>query len=494
MTDALPDFVAPSPTSPASPVAPLAPADSPIASLVDDAVALAGQWASIEDMSSNKDAGSPQRGAKKAQSGKRSASNSDAERLGKLVSDPAGLALAVGFVDDVARPQDTRVAAKALARLGSQAGAASFLSPVDRTLFRLGALAAPLAPAVVVPAARMRLKQLVGHLVADAGSGLGKHLARTREEGYALNVNLLGEAVLGADEAAARLGRTVDLVKRPDVDYVSIKVSSVAAQLVTWDLEGSKQRVVDELLPLYRAARDHGVFLNLDMEEYRDLALTCAVFTDILGRDEFHDLEAGIVLQAYLPDAVGALDALTDFAQARVAAGGARIKVRLVKGANLAMETVEAQLHDWNLATYTNKPDVDANYLRFLDRALDPQRTAAVRIGVASHNLFHVALAVLVARVRGVGEGMDIEMLQGMAPAQAAAVRAEVAADGGRVVLYTPAVRDEDFDVAISYLVRRLEENAAPQNYLHAQFAGGAPAISSQEAAFRAAVTAAVPF
>jgi RHH-type proline utilization regulon transcriptional repressor/proline dehydrogenase/delta 1-pyrroline-5-carboxylate dehydrogenase len=483
------------------------PASAPVpaprpADLVDAAVDLAGRWAAA----STAEGGPTTRADRRARA--------DAERLGRLVADPAGLRLALGFVDDVARPQDVRVAAKALAGLGAHAGDASFLGAVDRTLFRVGARLAPVLPSVVVPAARVRLRQLVGHLVADAGAGLGKHLARTRAEGYRLNVNLLGEAVLGEDEARARLQRTIDLVQRPDVDYVSVKVSSVAAQLVTWDLQGSKDRVVERLLPLYRAARDHGVFLNLDMEEYRDLALTTAVFTEILGREEFRHLEAGIVLQAYLPDALGALDGLTAWATERVAAGGARIKVRLVKGANLAMEQVEAELHDWPQAPYTTKADVDANYLRVLDAALTPERTRAVRLGVASHNLFHVALAVLLARGRGVSEGMDLEMLQGMAPTEARAVRAEFAKDGGHVVLYTPVVRDEDFDVAISYLVRRLEENAAEQNFLHAMFAGdggaqaglagdggaqagrggGPSAMGRQEAAFRSAVGAAVPY
>ena len=451
--------------------------------LVDDAVALARSW--IAAASGTADAPTT-RADRRARA--------TAERLGSLVSDPAGLELAVGFVDDVARPQDVHVAASALARLGRDAGAATFLSRVDRTLFKVGAAVAPTMPSVVVPAARVRLRQLVGHLVADAGAGLGKHLARTRAEGYTLNVNLLGEAVLGEEEAQARLARTIALVERPDVDYVSIKVSSVAAQLVPWDLEGSRDRVVERLLPLYRTARDHGVFLNLDMEEYKDLALTTAVFTAVLDREEFRDLEAGIVLQAYLPDALGALDELTAWAGRRVAAGGARIKVRLVKGANLAMEQVEAELHDWAQAPYPSKPGVDANYVRILNHHLRTDRTSAVRLGVASHNLFDVALAVLLARSRGVTEGLDIEMLQGMAPTEARLVREEVRKDGGRVVLYTPVVRDEDFDVAISYLVRRLEENAAVQNFLHAAFApetpgAGTGAMDGQEAAFRASVT-----
>ncbi|WP_353708659.1 bifunctional proline dehydrogenase/L-glutamate gamma-semialdehyde dehydrogenase [Cellulosimicrobium sp. ES-005] len=453
--------------------------------LVEEAVALARRWLAASE------------GAGDARARR------TAERLGALVSDPAGLELAVRFVDDVARPQDVHVAARALARLGELAGSAgSFLGPVDRSLLRVGAGVAPVLPRVVVPAARVRLRQLVGHLVADAGRGLGPHLARTRAEGYALNVNLLGEAVLGEAEADARLERTLALVRRPDVDYVSVKVSSVASQLVTWDLDGSCARVVERLLPLYRAARDHGVFLNLDMEEYKDLALTTAVFREILAHDDLHDLEAGIVLQAYLPDALGALDGLTRFATERVAASGAPIKVRLVKGANLAMEAVEAELHGWPQAPYPTKPDVDANYVRLLDHALREPRTDAVRIGVASHNLFHVALAVLLGRARGVSHALDVEMLQGMAPGEARAVRDEVAADrvesgphaghGGRVVLYTPVVRDEDFDVAISYLVRRLEENAAEQNFLHAMFApDGSPAgspMERQEAAFRASV------
>ncbi|WP_407341703.1 bifunctional proline dehydrogenase/L-glutamate gamma-semialdehyde dehydrogenase [Pengzhenrongella phosphoraccumulans] len=411
-------------------------------------------------------------------------------RLAALVSDPAGLELAVRFVDRVARPQDIAVAARELAGLAAYTDAAgSFLGPVDRTLLGLGTRAAPLLPRVVVPAARIRLRQLIGHLVADAGRGLTAHIAAARAEGFRLNLNLLGEAVLGEGEAASRLARVRAIIERPDVDYVSIKVSAVASQLSTWDTAGSRDRVVAQLRPLYLAAARHGTFLNLDMEEYKDLALTTAVFERILVDPELRDLEVGIVLQAYLPDALAALDEITAMAERRRAIGGARIKVRLVKGANLAMELVEAELHGWAQATYSTKAEVDANYVRLVERALLPERSAHVRVGVASHNLFHVAYAHLLAAERGVSEALDIEMLQGMAPAQARAVRGDV----GRVLLYTPVVAKEDFDVAISYLIRRLEENAAAQNFLHSLFAqGGAPdpqtRLKGQREAFLASV------
>ncbi|HWJ85546.1 MAG TPA: proline dehydrogenase family protein, partial [Cellulomonas sp.] len=204
-----------------------------------------------------------------------------AARLGTLVADPAGLELAVRFVDRVARPRDVRVAARELAALGRAARAASFLGPADRALLTVGARVAPLAPSLVVPAARIRLRQLVGHLIADAGPGLGPHLARMRAQGFRLNLNLLGEAVLGEQEAAARLERLTALVGREDVDYVSVKVSAVASQLSTWDTEGSAANVAERLRPLYLTALANGTFVNLDMEEYRDLGLTLRVFRQL---------------------------------------------------------------------------------------------------------------------------------------------------------------------------------------------------------------------
>ncbi|MBE7190542.1 proline dehydrogenase family protein, partial [Jatrophihabitans endophyticus] len=150
----------------------------------------------------------------------------------------------------------------------------------------------------------------------------------------------------------------------------------------------------------------------------------------------------------------------------RVADGGAPIKVRIVKGANLPMERVEAAVHDWPLATWGSKQDTDTNYKRLLAYALRPERTANVRIGVAGHNLFDVAFAWALAQARGATEGIDFEMLLGMAQGQAEAVRRDV----GGLLLYTPVVHPGEFDVAIAYLVRRLEEGASQDNFMSAVF------------------------
>ena len=394
-----------------------------------------------------------------------------AERLAGVLKDPNGLPFTIGFVDGVMRPESLSAAASHLQRVAPLVP--GFLPWHLRSAVRVGGAVAPVLPSPVVPIARRVLRGMVGHLVVDARPDkLGPAIATLRESGARLNLNLLGEAVLGEQEALRRLEGIHELIRRPDVDYVSVKVSAIVSHISMWAFDEVVEKVVERLRPLYLTAATDGTFINLDMEEYRDLDLTIAVFTRLLEDPRLRRLEAGIVLQAYLPDALPALERLTAWARQRVAAGGARIKVRLVKGANLAMERVDAVMHDWSLATYDQKVDSDANYIRCLRYALRPEHTAAVRIGVAGHNLFDIAYAWLLARSRSVGTAsgaspdVEFEMLLGMAQGQVQAVAREV----GHVLLYVPVVRPDEFDVAISYLVRRLEENASSDNFLSAAF------------------------
>ncbi|WP_282845700.1 bifunctional proline dehydrogenase/L-glutamate gamma-semialdehyde dehydrogenase [Microbacterium oxydans] len=399
-----------------------------------------------------------------------------AQRLSEVLKDPNGLAFTVGFVDGVMRPEDLRVAGRKLAELSDITP--SLLPAYLRAAIKTGGFWAPKLPGVVVPISRRVLRAMVGHLVLDATpSKLGPAIAKLRKSGNRLNLNLLGEAVLGEREAGHRLQGTRDFLARDDVDYVSIKVSSVVSQLSMWSFDEAVADVVEKLTPLYELAaraeaKGKAKFINLDMEEYRDLDLTIAAFTSILDQPGLENLEAGIVLQAYLPDALGAMQHLQEWAAARRAKGGAPIKVRVVKGANLAMEEVDAAIHGWPLATYGTKQDSDTNYKRVLDWAMTPERLDAVRIGIAGHNLFDIAYTWLLAQARGVADPtgadplVEYEMLLGMATGQAEAVRKDV----GRLLLYTPVVNPAEFDVAIAYLVRRLEENASPENFMSAVF------------------------
>ena len=388
-----------------------------------------------------------------------------AKLLSRILADPDGLTFTTRFVDDVVRPADLDVASAAMKRLS--AGRKNFLPPALAAAMGLGSTASLLAPRTVTATARRVFREIVGDLVVDAtDKGLGPALARLRKGGHRLNVNLLGEAVLGEKEASHRLAEVSRLVTREDVDYVSIKVSAVTGPHNPWGFEEVVDHGVSALLPLYRLARDNGTFLNLDMEDYKDLDLTIAVFTAILDQPDMRGYEAGIVLQAYLPDSLGALQRLQEWARARVDAGGSRIKVRIVKGANLSMERVDAEIHGWELTTWPSKQATDTNYKRMLSWAMTPERTRAIRLGVAGQNVFDIAFAYELRAARGVEDSVEFEMLSGMATGIQEVVRRDV----GSLLLYVPVVNPREFDVAISYLVRRLEENAAPENFMSGVF------------------------
>ena len=387
-------------------------------------------------------------------------------RFVRLFDDPKALDVTIALTDEVMRFTSTQSAVATLRRTADQSSIRGF-GVLNALGLRVIAFASRWAPRVVVRVVHARIAALSADLILNADRDrLQKHGQERRSEGLALNINVLGEAVLGEGEAQDRLARVIEMLQRPGVDYVSVKLSSIVSQLVTLDAEGSLQRVAERLRVLYREAQRHSTFVNLDMEEFRDLRLTVAAFQLVLSEPEFASLCAGIVLQAYLPDSHAPLGELLTWAKHRFVRSGGRIKIRLVKGANLAMEHAEAEFHGWTAAPYSTKAEVDASYARMIDACLRPAWADAVRVGVASHNLFHVAWALDVAKARGVVDQLDVEMLEGMANAEA---RALVAA-GYRVVLYAPVTRRDDFAAAVAYLVRRLDENTSAENYLRAAF------------------------
>ncbi len=412
-----------------------------------------------------------------------------ARRMAALIDKKSDVEFTMAYVDQVARHRSHRLAAAQLHELVATLPTPRFLGPVDRLMLGIGARIAPLVPWPTMPIARRRMRRLVGPMVINAEpSRLLSHLAEQRAARFGLNVNLLGEALLGERESSRRLVSTAALIDRSDIDYVSVKVSGITSQIDLWSFDDSLRHVKDRLRVLYShsVTSDPATFVNLDMEEYHDLEITLRAFTELLDEPELRGLDAGIALQAYVPESFDAMVRLVRWADTRYQPGVGEIKVRLVKGANLACERVDAVMQGWTPATYSTKAEVDANYKRCLDWLLTPEHLVAVRVGVASHNLFDIAWAKLLADRRAVANRVGFEMLQGMAPAQSRTVRDAT----GNLLLYTPIVEQENFDVAISYLIRRLDENTAPDNFLHHLF-GLAPEsreFEDQARRFRTAV------
>ena len=411
-------------------------------------------------------------------------------RLAALLGDDDARDLLLDLTDQVLRIRDPRRAARRLHDL-TGAGVPAALGATDRLGLSLLGRVAPAIPSMADRAVDWRIdRDTAGVILPADDPAFADYVTRRRADGFRLNVNVLGESILGDDEAEQRCRMVLARITRPDVDYVSVKISALCANLDVLAEDDSLARIAERLRRLYRAAMSStpSTFVNLDMEEYRDLELSLRSFMAVLDEPEFAGLTAGIVLQAYIPDSHEALARLCTWANERVDRGGAGIKIRLVKGANLAMEQVEAELHDWPQAPYRDKGDVDASFKRMLESALRLGRPGAVRIGVASHNLFEVAYAMTVAEATASTERIDLEMLEGMAPPQARAVR-EMA---GELLLYAPVVEKSDRDASIAYLSRRLDENSSPENFLRSLFdiTPGSPAWNLEAERFRSSVRA----
>ncbi len=391
-----------------------------------------------------------------------------ATRLSTLLADDQGRDLLLDLTDQVLRIRKAKRSARRLHDLTAE-GVPVSLGRFDRFgLATLGKIA-PLIPRITEKAVGWRIsKDTAGVILPSEDPAFSKYVKNRKSDGFNLNINVLGEAILGDDEATKRTESVRNQILRPDVSYVSVKISAVCANLDALAKTASLQRIEERLHDLYRAAASTTphTFVNLDMEEFRDLELSVGAFMHVLSTPEFTQMQAGIVLQAYIPDSHDALLTLIHWANERYRNGGAPIKIRLVKGANLAMEVVEAELHDWPQAPYPTKHDVDASYKAMLETALTKADRGAVRLGVASHNLFEVAWALTLRDQLHAHDIMEIEMLEGMAPPQSRAVRN----DAGELLLYSPVVAKEDRDASIAYLSRRLDENSAPENFLRALF------------------------
>lgn len=399
------------------------------------------------------------------------------QKYAVMVQRPQDKKFLVRMLDESSQIRNNKKLARRIKTLIDQYGVPKFFNKRDTFLFKLYQNFGYHFDFVAIPIIKKRLRMDTSKVIIDeARPHLTEHLAERTHQQIGQNVNLLGEVVLGNGEADHRYRHYLKALEANDINYISVKISGIYAQTHALNYHESFPELVRRMAALYQKAIDfpytdeQGVkrpkFINLDMEEYKDTHFTLRLFKAVLSLPEFKHYEAGIVVQAYLPDALDFQTELLDFAKQRVAAGGAPLKMRLVKGCNLEMETIISSLRGWPNPVRHSKIEVDANYMHLLERGLELENARVLHLGVASHNLFTIAYAYLLGRKLGSSAYMTFEMLEGMADH----VWRAQSQLGNRVILYTPVVKDEHFLNAVSYLVRRMDENTAPDNFLTHSF------------------------
>lgn len=394
-------------------------------------------------------------------------------RLSRLMEDETGRLFTLAFTDQALRAHRPERVADQLRHLLSLHGVPRYFSTWERAQLRAFKTLGGAFPRWLVPKVLARLRYEVRRVALPAEEqALTRALAERASLGIRVNLNHLGEAILGEDEARARHAAYLRTLERPDIEAVSVKVSSIASQINLLAWQDTIDLLAERVGALYEAAMRHPIgsgsearpkLVTMDMEEYRDLELTVTLFERLCTDPRYLSARAGIVLQAYLPDTHPMQVRLVELARRRVAQGGRPIRVRLVKGANLAMERVDASLHGWPQAPYRTKAEVDANYKRLVAHGLEHRDVAHIALG--SHNLFDLAWGMVLRAAHGEA-GLTFEMLEGIAAPLARVVQAVT----GALMVYAPTADDKDLLAAIAYLIRRLDENTGPDNFLRASF------------------------
>ncbi|MEK6246654.1 MAG: bifunctional proline dehydrogenase/L-glutamate gamma-semialdehyde dehydrogenase, partial [Planctomycetales bacterium] len=397
--------------------------------------------------------------------------------LDRMIHNPHDKSTLMQLTDQAFRSNVPHRAADQLIHILDVQGIPRFFSTFDRTLLKGFQSFGNYLPGVAVPLVKEKMQHETANVILPGETEmLTPHLAARRSEGVRMNVNYLGESLLGEQEAERRLNIYLQALQVPEIEVLSVKISTIYSQIQPLARHHSIAVLCDRLELLYRAAAKTGFthsdgtvvpkFIYLDMEEYRDMSITAEAFMNTLDRPGLKNISAGIALQAYIPDSYSTQQEINQWARQRLATGGAPVTIRIVKGANMEMEKVEASLSGWPQAPYSLKRHTDANYKRMVDEGMQSENLAAVRLGIASHNLFDLAFGLVLAHQSNALDRVQFEMLEGMANHQRRALF-ELTQN---VLLYAPACRQEHFTNAIGYLIRRLDENTGPDNFLRHAF------------------------
>lgn len=350
------------------------------------------------------------------------------------------------------------------------------------SVFNVGLGLGSLAPSLMAGAIRKNVTSMAKMFITGENPDDALPvLKKARKNKICFTVDILGEATLSETEAQEYQSKYLELiswlakdadkwdeVSQIDTDAwgpipkvnVSVKMTAVYSQINDKAWDSTKTTVKERLRPIFRLAKDKGVFLNLDMEQYSVKHLTVEIFKELISEPEFKSYpHFGCVVQAYLRDSLQDLKDLAEFAKVR----GTPFTIRLVKGAYWDYETIDAEQRRWTIPVYTNKAETDANYEDCTMFLLDNYKL--LKPALASHNVRSISNALVAAENKGVPlNALEIQMLYGMADP----IKKALTDMGVRVREYAPV---GELIPGMAYLVRRLLENTSNESWLRSKFA-----------------------
>jgi proline dehydrogenase len=249
-------------------------------------------------------------------------------------------------------------------------------------------------------------------------------LRRLNEEGFVCNTTMLGEGTRDPVDAERVVVGYEEVLKRIADEELR---ANVALKLTHLGLDIDEELAHGNVSRLVAQAGELDGFIRIDMEESTRVDATLRIYRRL--RAAGHE-NIGMVLQAYL---YRSLDDLRELLPLRP-------NLRLVKGAYLEPPDV----------AFPRKPDVDRNYVRMIDAALEGGGFTAI----ATHDERVIERSLAMADRLGLGSGSDyqLQMLYGVR----LGLQRDLIARGQEVLIATPFGPEW-----YAYFMRRLAERPA---------------------------------
>jgi len=259
-------------------------------------------------------------------------------------------------------------------------------------------------PRVLAFMIRKSVRTMAKRFIAGESIELAEDsLKDLKNTGRDVTLDQLGELVVSESEADKYFKEVLKLIEgfkqhvavgelnRAGINraHVSIKVSALCSDFKPEAFDQTYQLVAPRLKTILIKAMQENVFINIDAEHYHYRDLVFSIYKKLLlSTEELAGFDkTGIVLQAYLRDAIVHLKQIIDLAKERKL----NMPVRIVKGAYWDAETVEAQVYSFNAPQFLNKEETDLNFRKLIYTIYEAH--PHLTLCIASHNFADHAFA-----------------------------------------------------------------------------------------------------
>jgi proline dehydrogenase len=249
-----------------------------------------------------------------------------------------------------------------------------------------------------------------------------KVIKQLNKKGLAVTVDYLGEFVDNEKEANEMANHCIEAIQAIGREKLN---SQLSLKMTSMGLDISDDLVMKNMRRILETAKEHGVFVTIDMEDYSRCQKTLDIFKQL--KTEYDNV--GTVLQAYLYRTAADIEDLKDY----------HPNLRLVKGAYKESPEV----------AFPDKKDVDENFKKIIKmHLLNGNYTA-----VATHDDAIIEYTKQLVKEYNIPNSQfEFQMLYGIRPER----QEQLVREGYTMRVYVPYGTDW-----YGYFMRRLAERPA---------------------------------